>query len=301
MDSASRAGNGAPGDRRLRLAIATCGELSELDGEGRLLLRRLRAAGVEAEPEVWDDQAVGWDDYDRVLLRSTWDYPSTPESFAAWVAARGRQLINPPEIVRWNISKRYLTLLESWGLPIVPTAFIAPGEPVELPDEAEFVLKPAVSAGSRGTARYGPGDLDRAHRHAAELLAANREVMVQPYLPSVEAAAETAVIMLGGRFSHAMRKGPLLELGQEPERGLFREEEMSRREAGADEIELAERVIDRLVAEVRAPTYARIDLLRSAGGAPLILELELIEPSLFLDYHPEAADRLVELVRAADG
>ena len=152
-----------------------------------------------------------------VLLRSTWDYPSSPDSFAAWAAARGGRLINPPAIVRWNISKRYLTLLESWGLPIVPTTFIAPGEPVELPEEAEFVLKPAVSAGSRDTARYAPADLERARRHAAELLAANREVMIQPYLPSVEAAAETAVIMLGGRFSHAMRKGPLLELGEEPE------------------------------------------------------------------------------------
>ncbi len=301
MGSASRADDGTSGDRRLRLAIATCAELSGLDGEGRLLLGRLRAAGVEAEPEVWDDPSVSWDDYDRVLLRSTWDYPSNPEKFAAWVAAQGGRLINPPEIVRWNISKRYLTLLESWGLPIVPTAFIAPGEPVELPEEAEFVLKPAVSAGSRGTARYAPGDLERARRHAAELLAANREVMIQPYLPSVEAAAETAVIMLGGRFSHAMRKGPLLELGEEPESGLFREEEMSRRDAEADEIDLAQRVIDRFGAEVRAPTYARIDLLRSASGAPLILELELIEPSLFLDYHPEAADRLVELLRAADG
>lgn len=301
MGSASRAGSGAPGDRRLRLAIATCGELSDLDGEGRLLLGRLRAAGVEAEPEVWDDPSVSWDDYDRILLRSTWDYPSSPDSFAAWAAARGGRLINPPEIVRWNISKRYLTLLESWGLPIVPTTFIAPGEPVELPEEAEFVLKPAVSAGSRGTARYAPADLERARRHAAELLAANREVMIQPYLPSVEAAAETAVIMLGGRFSHAMRKGPLLELGEEPESGLFREEEMSRRDAEADEIDVAQRVIDRFAAEVRAPTYARIDLLRSAAGAPLILELELIEPSLFLDHHPEAADRLVELLRAADG
>ena len=93
----------------------------------------------------------------------------------------------------------------------------------------------------------------------------------------------------------------LPELGEEPESGLFREEEMSRRDAEADEIDVAQRVIDRFAAEVRAPTYARIDLLRSAAGAPLILELELIEPSLFLDHHPEAADRLVELLRAADG
>jgi glutathione synthase/RimK-type ligase-like ATP-grasp enzyme len=301
VGSASRAGSSGPGDQRFRLAIATCGEVPDLDDEGRLLLTRLRAAGVEAEPAIWDDESVRWDDYDRVLLRSTWDYPRSPESFAAWVAARGRRLINPPEVVLWNISKRYLALLESWGLPIVPTDFIAPGEPVELPGETEFVVKPAVSAGSRGTARYAPDDLDRAHRHVAELLAANREVMIQPYLPSVETAGETAVIMLGGRFSHAMRKGPLLELEQEPESGLFREEEMSRRHAAEDEIELAERVLDRYGAEIRAPTYARIDLLRSAAGAPLILELELIEPSLFLDHHPDAADRLAELLSAADG
>jgi len=284
----------------VRLAIATCAELPDLDGEGRLLLGRLRAAGLEAEPAVWDDPAVTWDGYDRVLLRSTWDYPRAPDSFAAWAAARGRRLINAPEIVSWNISKRYLALLESWGLPIVPTGFIAPGEPVRLPREAEFVVKPAVSAGSRDAARYARGERERARLHVAELLAADREVMVQPYLDSVETAGETAVIVLGGRFSHAMRKGPLLELGEEPERGLFREEQMATREAGPEEIALAQTVIDRFSAEVGPPTYARVDLLRSVTGAPLILELELIEPSLFLDHRPDAADRLVELIAAAD-
>jgi hypothetical protein len=282
----------------VRLAIATCAELPDLDEEGRLLLARCRAAGLEAEPAVWDEPAVDWDSYDHVLLRSTWDYPARHDSFAAWVGARGRRLINPPEVVRWNISKRYLTVLESWGLPIVPSAFVAPGEPVELPAEAEFVVKPAVSAGSQDTARYTPDDLPRAERQVGELLAAGREVMIQPYLTSVETVAETAVIMLGGHFSHAMRKGPLLELDQEPEKGLFRQEQMSPRDADPDEIELAEKVIGRFSHEVGAPTYARIDLLRSSAGAPLILELELIEPSLFLDHHPDAADRLVELVGA---
>lgn len=279
-----------------RVAIATCAEVPDLDTEGRHLLERCRRAGIDAEPEVWDDPGVAWEGYDVVLLRSTWDYQYKREAFLAWVEARGNRLINPPGIVEWNISKRYLEVLAGWGFPIVPSQFIAPGERFELPGDGEFVVKPAVSAGSKDTGRYSASERPRASEHVSELLAAGREVLIQPYLASVETAAETALIMLGGSFSHAIRKGPLLELGQEQEGGLFREEETAPREAAPAEIELASELLKRFSTELAPPTYARVDLLRSAGGEPLILELELIEPSLFLDRHPGAANRLIELL-----
>ncbi len=296
MGSASRSG---PARGLGRLAIATCAEVPGLDPEGRLLLERCREAGIDAKPEVWDDPRVAWDGYDAVLLRSTWDYQYKPGAFLSWVGARGERLINRPAIVEWNVSKRYLAVLEGWGFPIVPSQLIAPGERFQLPADSEFVVKPAVSVGSKDTGRYGPGERARASEHVGQLLAADREVLIQPYLASVETVAETALIMLGGSFSHAMRKGPMLELGQEQEQGLFREEQMAPREAEPREIELANNLVERFSTEVAPPTYARVDLLRAAGGEPLILELELIEPSLFLDHNPPAADRLIELLSAS--
>ncbi len=199
-------------------------------------------------------------------------------------------------------------MLEGWGFPVVPTAFVEP-EPgradealvAALPETGQYVLKPSVSAGSKDTARYvaaGDGERERALAHGRDLLASGRTVIVQPFLTSVETEAETAVVLLGGEPVHAMRKGPLLELGQGLEQGLFREEEMSLREASGEELRLAQAVVERFSAELAMPLYARVDMLRDEVGTPTVLELELIEPSLFLDYSPSALARLVELLGA---
>lgn len=283
------------------LALATCSEIAELDPEGLLLLAACREAGIETEAVVWDDPAVDWDRFRLVLIRSTWDYQDHPREFEAWTGAIGDRLRNRPPIVAWNLSKRYLETLADWGFPVVPTSFVGPGDELRLPDAGEFVVKPAVSAGSKDTARYLAGDTadrDRARGHATDLLEAGREVIVQPFLASVETEAETAVILLGGRPSHSMRKGPLLERGQELEKGLFRMEEMTPRAATPEELELAEALIERFTREVGAPLYARVDLLRGDDGRPMILELELTEPSLFLDHDEPALHRLIELLRA---
>jgi glutathione synthase/RimK-type ligase-like ATP-grasp enzyme len=281
-----------------RLAIATCAELADLDPEGQLLLARLREAGVAAEPAVWDDPGVAWERFARVLLRSTWDYPVRHEAFAAWSRERGPALINPVELVEWNLSKRYLAQLEDWGFRTVPTRFLAPGDPVEIDERCEFVVKPAISAGSKDAARYRPGEGERATVHARALLGAGREAMVQPYVESVEGEAETAAIVLGGRFSHAIRKSPLLRPGEGFEEGLFRTERVEPREARPAQAALAEEIVARVTDEVRAPLYARVDLLDDSDGEPLVLELELIEPSLFIDHDRGGAERLVELLRA---
>jgi hypothetical protein len=162
-------------------------------------------------------------------------------------------------------------------------------------------VKPAISAGSKDTARYvaeDPGDRERALGQATDLLSDGRTVMVQPFLESVETEAETAVVLLGGEPAHAMRKGPLLEVGQELETGLFREEDMTQRTARGDELRLAQDLVERFSSEVGAPLYARVDLLRDDDGDPRILELELIEPSLFLEFNEGSMPRLVELLQA---
>jgi glutathione synthase/RimK-type ligase-like ATP-grasp enzyme len=292
-----------------RLALATCTEIPDLDNEGQQLLTACREAGIDTEPAVWDDPGVDWDEFDLVLIRSTWDYQNRPQDFRAWTERIGRRLRNAPEIVAWNISKRYLHVLAGWGFPVVPSEFLEPGacrDGIEaaLPSGGEYVVKPAVSAGSRDTARYVAGDSEdreRAIGHASDLLGDGRTVIVQPFLKSVETEAETAVILLGGEPVHAMRKGPLLEIGQGLEEELFREEEMSLRTADGEELRLAQAVVERLGAEVAPPLYARVDMLRDDAGRPTLLELEVIEPSLFLDHSPSSLARLVELLAAEVG
>ena len=192
-----------------RIALATCREYADLDPDDRLLLEPLAMLEVAAEAAVWDDPSVDWARFDAVVLRSTWDYPNAYEAFMAWAAAVPR-LVNSIEVVRWNTDKRYLRDLERAGIAVVPTAFAEPGGEWHLADGwPEIVIKPATSAGSRDTARYGRDD-PRLGRHIAALQADGRVAMLQPYLHEVDTAGETGLIYAGGAFSHAVRKGPLL-------------------------------------------------------------------------------------------
>ena len=292
-----------------RLALATCAAVPDLDPEGQLLLAACREAGMEAEAAIWDDADVDWEGFELVVLRSTWDYKDKPAEFRAWCGRLGRRLRNTPEIVAWNVSKHYLEVLRGWGFPVVATVFLEPGACHEeiagtFPGAGEFVVKPAISAGSTDTARYvaaDDADRERALGHANDLLSDGRTVMVQPFIASVETEAETAVILLAGEPVHAIRKGPLLDVGQGLEQGLFREEDISLRQAHQDELRLAQSIVERFSAEVAPPLYARVDMLRDDAGNPTVLELELIEPSLTLDYSPSSLARMVELLGAELG
>ncbi|PZS33044.1 MAG: hypothetical protein DLM59_07095, partial [Pseudonocardiales bacterium] len=152
-----------------------------------------------------------WDAFDLSVVRSTWDYTDRHERFLAWADSVPR-LHNPAGVLRWNTDKHYLGELAAAGVPVVPTDFVEPGEQVRLPGSGEYVVKPAVSAGGRDTARYGSGQTAAARTHMAALLAAGRTVMVQPYLGRVAEEGETTLIYLGGVFSHGARTGELLSL-----------------------------------------------------------------------------------------
>ncbi|MEV6816262.1 hypothetical protein AB0M52_29665, partial [Micromonospora sp. NPDC051296] len=168
-----------------RVALITCTELADLDPDDRLVLAPLAARGVIAESAVWDDPAVDWAGYDLAVLRSPWDYMSRRDEFVAW-AARVPRLVNPADVVRWNTDKRYLDELSGAGVPTVPTGWVLPGEPWQPPaDRGEYVIKPAVSAGSQDTGRYDLADplhRELALAHVHRLGAAGRVTMVQPYL-----------------------------------------------------------------------------------------------------------------------
>lgn len=280
--------------------LATSAHLPEGDEDAALLLAALAERGVTGRWAVWTDPAVDWSAA-LVVLRSTWDYAGRRAQFLAWTRGVPR-LANAADVVAWNTDKTYLADLRAAGVPIVPSAFAAPGEPVPLPGEGEFVVKPAVGAGSRGAGRFRAARADDAREHAAALHAAGRTVLVQPYLSAVDTEGETALIFVDGAFSHAVRKAALLAADTAHAvdgTNLYLPESMS--PAVADDAQRA--VAEQALAAVRTrfagePLYARVDLLPSPDG-PVVIELELTEPSLFLSYPgPEAAARFAAAIAA---
>jgi hypothetical protein len=286
--------------KRRRAALATAAAVAQLEDDDRALLPALAAHGIDAVPAVWTDEGVDWAAYDGVLVRSTWDYAPRRAQFVDWASRveAVSTLLNTAATLAWNTDKRYLRVLAERGVPVVPTTWLEPGDEPVLPDHPELVVKPAVSAGARDSARYARDEVERARRHAGGLLAAGRTVMVQPYVTSLDRRGETALVYLGGAFSHAVRKGPLLRRGVPAPDGLYAPEDISPRQETASERRAAEAVLAALPQELAAPVYARVDLVAAGDGTPLLLELELSEPSLFLRYGAGAAAHLAASVAA---
>jgi glutathione synthase/RimK-type ligase-like ATP-grasp enzyme len=281
------------------VALATCSLLPTLDGDESLVIPALAAHGVRAVPAVWDDSSVDWAGFEVVVIRSAWDYAERRDEFLSWSVSLPR-VLNSPAVLTWNTDKIYLRDLAARGIPIVSTTWIEPGARLQagsLPP-GEVVVKPAVSAGSRNTSRYGDDDELRAHAHIDRLLDDGRTVMVQPYLRSVDDAGETGLIYFGGTFSHAINKGPLLTQPGHTTKGLWEPERITVREPRSDERELAEDVLDALPWPRHELLYARVDLVRDSAGLPVVLELELAEPSLFLACGDRAAERFAEAIAA---
>jgi len=295
-----------------RIALVTAIAAHALDDDMQPLLDALHAAGISADMRAWDDPTVAWSRYDIALLRSPWDYTMRLDEFIAWCEATSRitRLLNPLDVVRWNTDKRYLAQLESIGIPIVPTEFLVPGDDAAkliaeclatYPHAADFVIKPTIGAGSRHARRHPRAAANVMGEHAQRLLDAGKSVLMQPYLPSVDTAGETALMYFDGVYSHAIRKGPLLRPDAGATRALFATEHIQPRTPDADERALADRVIAALPSLVDTDyplAYARVDLIRAADGSPCVLELELTEPSVFLATDADADARFADVLRA---
>jgi hypothetical protein len=288
-----------------RVALVTCAGLPDLDEDDRLLLAPLAARGLRGEAVIWDDPLVDWAGYDLAVLRSPWDYVGRRDEFVAW-AARVPALANPADVLRWNTDKRYLCDLAAAGVLVVPTAWIEPGDDWRAPRGGEFVVKPVVGGGSRGTGRYdaaAPGHRALAEAHVSRLQAAGRAVMVQPYLTAVDTYGETALLFLGGPdglvFSHAIRKGPMLVGPDTGDVGLFRPETVTARTPTAAEHAAAGRALAAIPGGTDRLLYARADLIPGPDGAPLLVELEVTEPSLFLGMAEPAPERFAGAIARA--
>ncbi|MDQ1656938.1 MAG: hypothetical protein QOD41_2021 [Cryptosporangiaceae bacterium] len=275
------------------VVLATCADLPGMDTDNALALPALAAAGVDARVARWDDPAEDWSGCDLVVIRSTWDYTTRVGEYLRWAESVPR-LANPAKVLRWNTDKRYLRDLEAAGVPVVPTTWIEPGGAPVLPGSGEYVIKPAVSIGALDTGRYRAGaDDDPARAHLGRLLGAGRTVMIQPYLGAVDTAGETSLLYLGGTFSHGARKAALLDGPDQGERE-YRDQVITAREPSAAEHAVAGAALAQVGGDL---LYARVDLVPGPDGEPLLLELELTEPSLFFGMDPGSPARFAEAVR----
>ncbi|WP_125774897.1 ATP-grasp domain-containing protein [Antribacter gilvus] len=295
-----------------RVALATCSVLPDLDADDRPLVDALVARGVDAAAVVWDDPSVDWSAFDLVVVRSTWDYSARRDQFLAW-ADSVPHLLNSADVIRWNTDKRYLRVLEEAGVPVIPTIWLDPERHLSkraihtrMPAFGDFVVKPVVSAGAKDTGRYQPISAESralAIMHANELLISGRWAMIQPYVTSVDTAGETCLVFVDGEHTHAVRKNALLTGPSRPTQGLYQEEVMTPFEASEAQVEVARRALDAAAKELGTSEpllYARVDLVTRDDGTPMVIELELTEPSLWMQFSGDAkaAERLADAIVA---
>lgn len=279
------------------VALASCLNLPEPDLDEAPLLEALVAAGLTARVLAWDDPAADWSAARMTLLRATWNYPLRPQAFRQWVEATARvsDLWNRPAAVRWSLHKGYLLDLQRHGVAVAPTRLVPRGSDRRLTDIAtangwhEVVVKPAVSAASYGTKRIRQDQYPAGEAHLRALLA-DGDALVQRYLPSVEDYGERALIWIDGELTHAVRKSPRFDDDEEYVSAA--------QPIAPEEAELAAAALAR-VAEVTGepPMYARVDVAPGPADDPVLMELELIEPSLFFPQSPAALARFVTAIR----
>ena len=283
-----------------RVALVSCDEARDIDYDMQSVRQALIDVGVDAVVVSWDDATVDWSSFDRAILRSTWDYHRRLEEFLVWARATNEvtRLCNSLAVIEWNTDKHYLAELHHAGFATVPTTFIEVGGDARSEIErvlsfGDAVVKPCVSAGSNDTERHTTAE--SALAQIADLHARGRAVMVQPYMAQVDADDETGLVYMNGVFSHAFAKGPLLAAEKNMEGGLYAEERIEARLADDAQRALGDASIAWVSRRFGTPLYARVDLLPSVDG-PMIIELEMTEPSLYVALGDGAPERFARAV-----
>ena len=281
----------------LSVCFVTCATwpgVSESDG---FVARALERHGATVTPLAWNDAAARFDGFDAVVFRSNWDYHHAPDAFLVWLArweSAGVRFWNPPRLIRWNLSKRYLGDLERAGIPVVPTAYLDGNDPGALPallsdrGWGTAVVKPVLSASAHDTVLVGPGEAGT----VGETVAAGgirTPVMVQPFIEEIRSRGEWSLVFIDGSFTHAALKRPAAgEFRVQPRFGGSSAAERP----GADLIAAARRALEALPVP---PLYARVDGVETARGF-VVMEVEAHEPGLFFSLAPEAAEAFAEAI-----
>ena len=287
--------------RRPLIAFTAPAFLPDLHDDWPLARAALSRLGVDAVAAVWSDPDVDWSSFDLVVANGAWDNIHHPGEFLSWVEAReGDEVptVNSPATLRWNLDKRYLRELAAMGVAVVPTMWVEPGTDAAFDLGAgEVVVKPTVSGGGFQTARYRPDEHERARQHVRALLDGGWTAMVQPYQDAVDSVGEVGLVFVGGAFSHAMHKDPIIRRGVGPTQSLIDNQVVTPATASPAQLELAHDAVAAAEQLLGPTAYARVDTVPGADGRPALLELELLDPVLFFATDPGGADRFARVLR----
>lgn len=283
-----------------RVAFSTASDYPHLTKDDQLVVQVGNQFGLNIEPAIWNDPSVAWKDFDAVVIRSCWDYHHQLDAFLAWVTLleqQGIALWNPPSVIRWNSEKRYLLDLQAWGIPTVPTLYLPPSTGSILPDLLietgwlDVIVKPAVSASAFNTWRTTLATASADQVRFAEQSRLS-STLIQPYIPEIT-DGEWSLIYFNGEYSHAALKHP--QRGDFRVQGEFGGQSTALHpgdtliQQGTDIIALVQRQLEREFLYVRVDGVVR-------GEQLIIMELELIEPGLFIAFDEEAATRFAHAI-----
>lgn len=292
----------------MNVAIASFAGAAAGFDDDAALRAALQGRGVEASVVGWNAAEVDWHAFDAVVIRSTWDYTQRRDDFLAWADHVGERLHNAPALIRWNSDKTYLAELGAAGFPVVATTYVSPGDKVPTL-HGEVVVKPTVSAGGVDTGRFSAATHGEARALIARIQASGRTAMVQPYEAAVDTRGETALVLLDGVVSHVLPKRAVLapdEVAPVRTEGaltaavaMYDDSLVGPGEASPAERELAAAITDHVASRFGyRPLYARVDLLARADGSPVLLELEAVEPYLYLEHAPDGVETLTAAILA---
>lgn len=271
--------------------------LPDMDPDDALVAHALRKRGYEVMPKIWDDPNVDWSKCEFAVLRSTWDYHRKYEAFLKWLAqpALSHTLWNKPNIVRWNTNKIYLRELEKLGVDIVPTIWFTRAmsnkdvrNHLRESGWTDVVLKPVIGLSTSDIKKLNLKDHVAAETHVMELMH-KHDALLQPYMKEVEKSGERSLMFIDGSFSHAIKKAPFQKLAPAGHAGE------SAVEPEKDELDLAEFVLSTQSSDL---LYARVDVVRDEHGMPRLMELELVEPSLFMRFNDKAPELFADAIEA---
>jgi len=288
-------------DGRFAAAVAPADDwyLANILRDDQLLAEALGRRGLTAARVDWARPEVDWSRFRCAVFRTTWDYFKRLDEFMPWLdrVERSTLLCNAPEILRWNIDKHYFADLEARGVPVVPSRFIEQGESITLREVLgetgwdDAIVKPCVSGGAFHTYRVSPKNAAELEPIVAELLR-TRSLMLQPFQRDIVESGEDTLMVLNGHYTHAVRK--VAKAGdfrvQNDFGGSVHDLEPTR-----EQMELAERA---MAACRPAPVYGRVDMVRGNDGRQAVMELEVIEPELWLRHHPPAAEAMADGIAA---
>lgn len=294
------------------IALVTTAGHPELDDESKPLADALTARGAQPKVLHWDDADADWDKFDLAVIIAAWDHTDRTDEFLDW-AKRVPRLVNPPNVLRWNMDKHYLQPLAEHGLPVIETTWLEPDRQWEkrdlhnrFPAREEFVIKPAISAGTMDTGRYTSTDADSrrfAIDHAKRILDEGRSVMVQRYIPEIDLHGEVSLVFLHGTYSHAVRKDPMLTPDDGDLAETYQPVQLSPYVATPQEIEAGQKVLAFSRARIpgrntnsRPLLYARVDIVTQSDGTSLLMELELIDADLYTRQAPGSIERFAEAI-----